>query len=111
MVKYLINEEKFDVNIKNRMGETALHAACLGGNVDIVRELLPHISDINAIDSSQGFSPLMFAARNGNIEIMSLLIEHGALVNMGKKRQSALHVACRFGNEEAAAVRFTWNKK
>ena len=38
-------------------------------------------ADVNASNAS-GVSPIMFAARQGHLEIVRLLIQHGGIINL-----------------------------
>lgn len=68
-----------DVNA-NQAGQTALMWAISEEHPDIARVLVENGADIQA-RSSSGFTPLMFAARVGDIETARLLVTAGANVN------------------------------
>ncbi|PPQ98409.1 hypothetical protein CVT24_004088 [Panaeolus cyanescens] len=77
-------------------GVLPLHAACAGGNVQVVKVLIDHGADVNAprlprkysndrnrdtsapIVGTSGSTPLHFAAANGNKDVITLLLLHGA---------------------------------
>ncbi len=61
----------------NRNGNTPVHAAALGGNVEVVRWLLEQDVDLDAVDSA-GQTPLHLAARYGHREIAQALQTAGA---------------------------------
>ncbi len=61
----------------NRPGWTALHYAAAAGDLDIMKLLLERHAYIDAA-SPTGTTPLMLAAREGQEEAVSLLLEEGA---------------------------------
>ena len=73
LAKLLISREA-DIN---HPGWTALHYAATGGHADIIQLLLDQSAYIDA-ESPNGSTPLMMAARYGNLKSVQLLIEEGA---------------------------------
>jgi ankyrin repeat protein len=61
-------------------GQTALMRAIAEHHLDVVRALVAAGDDVNA-KSKNRFTPLMFAAQQGNPAIAKLLVEQGADVN------------------------------
>lgn len=57
---------------------TSLMKAVGNGDIELVKDLLKKNADIFAIDPITGISVVHFAAQGGNVEVMRLLIEHGA---------------------------------
>ena len=55
-----------------------LRTACFEGNLAIVRELLKHGANPNAVASDGAGAPLRLALRQGHQNIMDLLLENGA---------------------------------
>jgi ankyrin repeat protein len=68
---------------------SALHKACLDGNVDIVRMLLEKGSPLDGRDD-QGFTPLLAAASQRHFEIVKMLLELGANPSLSNESQSSL---------------------
>ena len=55
------------------IGRTPLHCACLASNYESVKILLDNNADIYAIDINNN-TPLVYAVKNGNYEIVRLLM-------------------------------------
>ncbi|AGO11546.1 AaceriADL244Wp [[Ashbya] aceris (nom. inval.)] len=62
-------------------GRTRLQVACDKGKYDLARKLIEEGYDVNDQDNA-GNSPLHEAALNGHLEVVKLLIRHGANVNI-----------------------------
>ncbi|XP_017548471.1 protein phosphatase 1 regulatory subunit 12C [Pygocentrus nattereri] len=65
------------VNCANADGITALHQACIDGNMDVVSFLLSQGANVNQVDN-EGWTPLHVAASCGNREITEYLLKQGA---------------------------------
>ena len=74
-LKVLIIENKIDVNIKNKKGQTPLFKI---HNLEIVNFLIKHGADVNA-ESTRGETPLHYSMDKP--KITKVLIENGANVN------------------------------
>jgi uncharacterized protein len=61
----------------NKPGWTPLHYAATGGHVDVIQVLLDENAYIDA-ESPNKSTPLMMAAKYGNLEAVKLLLESGA---------------------------------
>lgn len=67
---------------------SALVLALEHGHVDIARYLIFHVAAINM------YKPLQVASSRGNLEIVKLLVEHGAIIDAGENlalRNAAKH--------------------
>lgn len=87
----------------NQSGWTALHYACVVGNLEIVKILLSHQADVNA-ETPNKTTSLMLAARRGELQIVKKLLEHGA--ELGQKNMlgwSAIDFAVEAERRDIAA--------
>ena len=97
-VQRFIEEENVDVDGKNHLGRTALHAAALSGQAEVVEYLVGVGADVNALDND-GMTPLHWAVRfssepAGRLLTVKTLIERGAEVNIRESNGSLpLHSA------------------
>jgi len=73
-------EHKTNVNANSPMG-TALMAATVKGDLDMVELLLKYHPDVNLSDN-QGITALMYAAMFKNEKIVSLLLQNGAKLDL-----------------------------
>jgi ankyrin repeat protein len=82
--------------VVSRPGWTALHYAATGGSVDIGKALLERGADIDA-PSPSGMTPLMMAAREGQEEMVRLLLACGANASLrdGGFHQTAAEFALK----------------
>lgn len=80
-----------------------LVSACILGNVDFVKSAIeadPAVADA-PIGNDKSESPLVIAALHGRVEIVRLLLEHGATMNYNDDRRTTpLHAAAEGGNTE-----------
>ena len=77
---------------------TLLHLACRAGEVDFAARILDSGADVNAQDK-QGNTPLHYAAKLCNFELMNLLFEFDADIIGNKHGCTPLHEACCENNE------------
>ena len=89
-----------DVNARETNGgQTALMWAAANRSPDIVRLLVDHGADPRA-RSKRGFTPLLFASQQGDVQSGRLLVQAGGDVNdrSSTDRKTALMVAAASGN-------------
>ena len=86
---------KADVNATEDDGTTPLHNACMFGYLDIVKELLKHQANINAISyRDRKLTPLMLAAEHGHLEVVEELLKNGANIDSSDYHfGTSLHLA------------------
>ena len=72
-----------DINFKEtRRGQTALMWAAAEGNTEVVAELIERGADMHA-KTKGGFTPFLFAVREGRIGAAKAMLKAGASVNEG----------------------------
>jgi ankyrin repeat protein len=83
MVQVLL-EYGVDVNTKNKYGSTPLNYVLMGRHSDprVARLLIAHGADPNILGCWRGLTPLHHASEKGMIEMVRLLIELGANVEV-----------------------------
>ena len=88
---------------RNRLANTALHAALAGrGNVRIVAALLQRGADVEA-PASGGYRPLHLAATRGDVSIIEMLLVRGARVAArAEDGRTPLSMAEQHGHTAAA---------
>lgn len=88
---------------KNQSGETALYVAAEYGCVDLVKEMIKHY-DIEAasIKAKNGFDAFHIAAKQGNLEVLKILMEMHSELSMtsDSSNTTALHTASEQGHIE-----------
>lgn len=87
-----------DVRARSKIGETALMDAATRGDAASARLLLAKGADINAQDH-RGYTALMFAAQYDDdaVDLVKLLLSHGADVTPVAEKQTALSLAAKRG--------------
>lgn len=96
----LVDWPKTDVNRLNAQGESALMMAALKGHLDIAARLIQKGADVN----KTGWAPLHYAASNGHLAIMSLLLDNHAYIDAESPNGTTpLMMAALYGT--AAAVK------
>ena len=77
VAEVLIASPKTDVNILNSKDESALMLAALKNHEALAEKLIKKGADVN----KTGWTPLHYAASNGNMAIISLLLENNAYID------------------------------
>lgn len=99
-----ICENGFNVNQRDSGNCTLLHWAAINNRLQIIKYFLSKNADINAIGGELKSTPLYWAARQGNLLAVALLVKNGANFNIRDCEGSApIHVASQFGHTPIVA--------
>ncbi len=105
--KRIIQSRKLEAAIQQmETPDGLLLKACRNGDIKLATSSLAKGANATAKTSfterPPSFSPLMFAAKAGNFELVKLLVEHGAEINAGASRGATpLQFACMKGDFES----------
>lgn len=104
ITSFLLHWADVDVDVRDKLGDTALLVAARKGNDDVLSLLLRHHADITARDA-RGESPQHNAALSGHGSTMKILLEAGADVSAkdGQNR-SSIHCAVAEGHATVVEV-------
>jgi len=93
--KAFMQDLRVDLNAVDHDGRTALHQACIRGYHDIVRALLADPrTDVNYQRDADSWSPLMFAAFEGNLDTVAVILDCPRVtVNSKGKTVTAIELA------------------
>jgi ankyrin repeat protein len=68
------------ISVAGNDGNTPLHYACEGGNLEVVKFLIDSGADVS-VAGNDGNTPLHYACEGGNLEVVKFLIDSGADVS------------------------------
>ncbi|XP_051164216.1 alpha-latrotoxin-Lhe1a-like [Leptopilina boulardi] len=104
LVKFLIDEGA-NVHAKGEDNRSVLEVAVIFNHWNIVEFLLKQCDDQITAEDKNGFSIFHYACRNGNLEMIKLLLERGAKINVKTKNgKSVLHNAAK--HDDLKLVKF-----
>ncbi|KAM6183909.1 inversin [Erethizon dorsatum] len=93
-----------DINMADKYGGTALHAAALSGHVSTVKLLLQNDAQVDATDVMK-HTPLFRACEMGHKDVIQTLIKGGARVDLvDQDGHSLLHWAALGGNADVCQI-------
>lgn len=97
----LIDWPKTNVEIRTRQDESPLMMACLKGHLELARKLIARDADVN----KTGWTPLHYAATNGHVAIIELLLEQHAYIDAESPNGTTpLMMAAHYGSPAAVKV-------
>jgi ankyrin repeat protein len=79
-VKFLLTKGA-NARVIDSLGTTTLVGATVGNDTGTLRQMIAAGVDVNAAEGFLGFTPLMNAAQNGNLDAVKLLLSKGANPN------------------------------
>ena len=88
------------VNLQDAIGNTAVHYAlsCSNGSPEVLTRLMRDRAAVNSACTRDNGTPLMIACQYGHMNAVSVLIEHGANMDLQDKNgDTALHYAVNAG--------------
>ena len=101
VVDVLIRWPKTQVESRNASDESPLMLVALRGQVDLVKKLIDRGADVN----KTGWTALHYAATNGHLEIMNLLLEHHAYIDAESPNATTpLMMAAHYGSADAVRL-------
>lgn len=97
----LVDWPKIDVNALNSKGESALMLAVLKDHQALAEKLIKKGADVN----KTGWTPLHYAATNGHLALISLLLENNAYIDAESPNGTTpLMMAAMYGTAEAVKL-------
>ncbi|XP_030060978.1 inversin [Microcaecilia unicolor] len=105
VIRTMLNlKHDFDLNMADKYGGTALHAAALSGHASTVKLLLDHGAQVDAADVMK-HTPLFRGCEMGQREVIQTLIKGGARVDLvDQDGHSPLHWAALRGNANVCQI-------
>ncbi|CAH0547316.1 unnamed protein product [Brassicogethes aeneus] len=96
-VKELFNKNFSLIHAIDQDKYTALHRACYGNHIEVVKFLIENGANISA-KTTMLWEPLHSCCKWNNTECAAILIQHGADVNaQSEGGQTPLHIAASYG--------------
>lgn len=97
----LLKWPKTNIDARNGQDETPMMLASLRGELELVKRLLAGSADVN----KPGWTPLHYAATNGHVVIMRLLLEQHAYIDAESPNGTTpLMMAAHYGSPEAVKL-------
>jgi uncharacterized protein len=91
----LLDNPKTNIEIVDKAGENAMMLAALNGDVQLVNLLISKDAEVN----KKGWTPLHYAATNGQDEVVKVLLDHSAYIDAGSPNGTTpLMMAARGGH-------------
>ncbi len=100
-ISALLRWEKIDVEPRNKVDESPLMLAALGGHLETVKMLIARGADVN----KPGWAPLHYAATRGHLDVLRELLEHNAYIDAASPNGTTpLMMAAHYGTPSAVKL-------
>jgi len=94
-----------NVNARNGGLGLLLHYASVDGEAEVIRLLMQHKADVNAIAPHCNWTPLHFASVFGRAKVAEILLEHGAYIDaLAVDNRTPLYQASASGHLEVVRL-------
>ncbi|XP_051526903.1 transient receptor potential cation channel, subfamily N, member 1 [Myxocyprinus asiaticus] len=110
IIKILMEHHADITAVTRQNGETPLHYSARVGNTAVLQEMLSNVSTnqlqttINK-HSKNGWSPLLLAAEQGHTEVVRVLLQNNARVDVfDEEGKAALHLAAEQGHQDIVDI-------
>jgi ankyrin repeat protein len=101
VAQLLLAQPSTQVEVRSSQDESPLMLAALKGQTEICRQLIAREADVN----KPGWTPLHYAASNGDPELLRLLLDHFAYADAESPNGSTpLMMAAMYGSTEAVQL-------
>lgn len=101
VARLLIESPRIKVELRNASDESPLMMASFKGYLDIAKRLIEKDADVN----KPGWAPLHYAATNGQLKLMELLLEQHAFIDaQSPNGTTPLMMAASYGSPEAVKL-------
>lgn len=101
VARLLIESPRIKVELRNASDESPLMMAAFKGYLDIAKRLIEKDADVN----KPGWAPLHYAATNGQLKLMELLLEQHAFIDaQSPNGTTPLMMAASYGSPEAVKL-------
>jgi hypothetical protein len=97
----LVEWPKTKIDTRTPQDESPLMMACLRGHAEVARQLVARGADVNKI----GWTPLHYAATNGHVQIMQMLLDENAYIDAESPNgTTSLMMAAMYGTPAAVKL-------
>jgi ankyrin repeat protein len=101
VAKTLVNAPKVNLNTINVLGESPLMLASLKGELELATQMVKKGADVN----KTGWTPLHYAASNGHVPVIKLLLENYAYIDAESPNGTTpLMMASMYGSPESVKL-------